>query len=144
MFGQDAAEGHLSHLNNSNRYYGTNKGNTVLEELHKLWKHHTDHLREMVKEMSMRMFKAATIAPSLKVVTTGQPVMVRNHACHTFEPKHLLDYRILQILNDSTLLLVTPNGKESKMNINKIKLCSTSKLVKNAWDSFLESIKSNC
>ena len=29
------AEGCLTHLNNSNRYYGTNKGKMILKELHK-------------------------------------------------------------------------------------------------------------
>ena len=46
--------------------------------------------------------------------------MAKNHACHTFEPKYLLDYRILQIFNDSTLLIITPDGKERKMNINDV------------------------
>ena len=50
----------------------------------------------------------------------GQPVMVKNHACHTFDPKYLLDYKVLKILNDSTLLLITPNGKEGKTNINDV------------------------
>ena len=24
----------------------------------------------------------------------GPPVMVKNHACHTFKPKYLLDYKV--------------------------------------------------
>ena len=67
--------------------------------------------------------------------------MVRNHPHHTVDPKYLLDYWVLQILNDSTLLLVTHDGKETKTNINDAKLCSTSQLVENAWDSFLGSKK---
>ena len=50
----------------------------------------------------------------------GQPVMVRNHACCTFEPKYLLDYQVLQIPNASTILLLAPDGKEMKMNINSV------------------------
>ena len=41
----------------------------------------------------------------------GQLVMVKSYAYHTFEPKYLLDYRVLKVLNDTTLLLVTSNGK---------------------------------
>ena len=67
--------------------------------------------------------------------------MVKNHAHHTFEPKYLLDYRVLKLLNDSTLLLVTPNKKERKTNINDVKPCSSLELLENAWDSFLGSIK---
>ena len=53
----------------------------------------------------------------------------------------------LQILNDCTLLLITPNCKGRKTNINDVKPCSITELVKNAWDSFLSSIKTkhqNC
>ena len=67
--------------------------------------------------------------------------MVKNHSYHTFEAKYLLDYRILKILNDSTLLIVTPNGKERKTNIYDVKPYCTTELVENAWDSFLGSIK---
>ena len=73
----------------------------------------------------------------------GQPVMIRNHAHWTFKSKHLLDYRVLKILNKSSLLLVTPNGKERITNVNDAKPCSTSELIENAMDSFLGSIKTN-
>ena len=59
------------------------------------------------------------------------------------QTKYLLDYRVLKILNDSILLLVTPNRKERKINFNDVKPCSTSELLENAWDSFLGSMKSN-
>ena len=69
--------------------------------------------------MSTRMFQTAAITPVLSF-KDSQPVMVRNDACCTFELKYLLDFRVLQILNDSTLLLITPGGKERKTNINDI------------------------
>ena len=74
----------------------------------------------------------------------GQPVMVKNHACHIFESMYLMAYKVLKILNVSTFLLMTPNGKERKTNINDVKLCSTTELVENAWDSFLHAVKSKC
>ena len=73
--------------------------------------------------------------------------MVKNHACHTFEPNDLLDYKVLRMINDSTLLLITPNGKERKTNINDVKPCSTTELVENIWNSFLGSVRTkhkNC
>ena len=73
----------------------------------------------------------------------GQTIMFKNQTCHTFESKYLLDYRVLKILNDSTLLLVTLNGKERKPNVNDVKPSSTSELIEKAWASFLGSIKSN-
>ena len=35
--------------------------------------------------------------------------LVKTNACLTFEPKYLLDYKVLKIINNSTLLLITPN-----------------------------------
>ena len=73
--------------------------------------------------------------------------MVKNHAHHTFEPKYLLDLQNTKILNDNTLFLITPNGKEIKTSVNDGKPCTTTELVENAWDSFLDSMKAklrNC
>ena len=69
--------------------------------------------------------------------------MVKNYVYYTFKPKYLLHYRVLNILNDITFLLVTPNGKERKTNINDVKPCSILELIENACDAFLGSIKSN-
>ena len=67
--------------------------------------------------------------------------MVKNYTHHTFEPKYLLDNRVLKIINRSTLLLVTPNGREYKTNINNVKSATTLELIRNAWNSCLNSIK---
>ena len=68
MFGWDPAEGCLSYLNNSNRYYDTNKG--------KIWKKCTNcgitmptTLGKCIKEMSTRMFQSATVSPHLKLAS---------------------------------------------------------------------------
>ena len=66
--------------------------------------------------------------------------MVKSHACHIFNPKYLLDYKELTVIDDSTLLLVMPNGKEIKTNINDVELFSTTEHVENAQDSFLDPI----
>ena len=70
--------------------------------------------------------------------------MVQNCAHFTFEPKYLLDYKVLKILNDSTIFLITPNGKERKTNSNNVKPYSTPELVKNTCNSLLSSIKTKC
>ena len=115
------------------------KAKIVLEELHKLWRHHTNNLKKCVKEVSTQSTKVATLTPNLKLANWSWSRTTH----HTFEAKYLLDYRVLKIFNDSTLLLVTPNGKERKTNINDVKQCGTSELTENAWDLFLESIRNN-
>ena len=67
--------------------------------------------------------------------------MVRNYIHQTSEPKYITDHRVLKILNESTLLLVTLNEKECKMNTNDLKPCTKLELAENAWNSFLNSIK---
>ena len=109
-----------------------------MEEFHKLWKHHAKHIKELCQRNEHMDQQINEENPKFQI---GHPVMIMIHACHTFEPKYLLDQRKFKILNDSTLLLVTPNGKERKTNINGVKPCSTTELVENAWDSFLDSIK---
>ena len=77
----------------------------------------------------------------------GQLVKIKNCKHYTLEQTFLVDYKVLKILNDTTLLLITPNGKERKTNINDVKPCSITQLVENSWDSFLGLIKTkhqNC
>ena len=110
MFGWDPAEGHLTYLNNK-RYYGTNEGKIVLEELHKLGKHHAKHLRELYQRNEHKDQQINKNNPKLEI---GQVVIVVNHAHPIFEPKYLLDCRVLKVLNNSTLLSIMPNGKRKK------------------------------
>ena len=67
MFGHDPAEGHLSHHHNHNRYYGTNEGKIVFEELHKLWEHKIKHLKDMHQRNEHTDQKLARIILSLKL-----------------------------------------------------------------------------
>ena len=107
-------------------YYGTNEGKIILEEFHILWKHHNKHLKEM-HQGNEHMYQQ--ISKNNPKFESGQQVMVKKHACCTFKLQYLLDYKELKILNDSTLLLVTTNGKEKKTDINNFKPCSTSDLI---------------
>ena len=75
-------------LNSSNRCYGANGGKTVLQELHKLWKrkHHTKHLKELCLRNEHTYEQINKNNPKFEI---GQPVMVKNHADHTFKLKYL-------------------------------------------------------
>ena len=108
MFRHNPAEGHLTHLNNCTSYYENSKEKIILEELHKLWKHHTAHLKELHQKNENSTGQNPNNSTKFEI---GQPVMVKNHTCHIFKPKYLLDYKVLKI-NASTLLLIILNGKE--------------------------------
>ena len=69
----------------------------VLEELPKLRKHDTNHLREMYQRNEHKDILSCNNNSRFEV---GQPVMIKNFAYHIFEPKYPLDYRVLQLLNN--------------------------------------------
>ena len=71
---------------------------------------------------------------------SGQPVMVKHHARHTFEGQYLSDYRFLHQLNKCTVLLLTQDHKDLKINIGDVKPCTTAEITESAWDYFKLSI----
>ena len=83
----------------------------VLEVLHKLWKHHTKHLRKWHQRNEHKDQHINKDNPKFKI---GQSFIVKNHTHNTFEPKYLLDYRVLKVLNDSIFLLTMPHRKKNE------------------------------
>ena len=125
MFGCNPAEGQVSHFNNCNRYYGNNRGKIILEKLHKLWKHHAEHLKDLCQWTENPTEHNHNNSTEFEI---GQPVVVKNHACHTFKPKYLLDDKLKYLI--TAVLLITPNGKgkpilmmlnlEAQQNLSKM------------------------
>ena len=111
-----------------------------MEELNKLWEHHTAHLQDLCQRKENPTGHNSNNSTKFKI---GQPVVVKITR-QTFEPKYLLEFKVLKIPNDNTLLLIALNGKGRKRNINDVKPCSTTELVENACNSFLSSIKTKC
>ena len=59
-----------------------------------------------------------------------------------FDPTYIYDHRVSGILNDSTVMLTTPYGKE-KCNIHHIKAKTPVDASTNAFDQFQDSIRKN-
>ena len=70
--------------------------------------------------------------------------MMKNHAYHTFEPKYLLDYRVLKVPNDNTLLLTVPNGQERKTSVNDVKPYSITRACRKWLGFILDPVKTKC
>ena len=102
MFGCEPAKGCLTNLNNSSRYYRDSKGKIILAELHKLWKHHAAYLKEVLN----RKDNYSPFKPKRNTkFKIGKAEMVKSHTHQTFEPKYLMDLRVLKIINERKLLL---------------------------------------
>ena len=81
MFGHNLAEGQLTLPKNCSRYYRNNRGKIILEELHKLWKHHTAHL----KDLCQRKENTGHNHSNSTKFEIGQPVVVKNSCTSYFQ-----------------------------------------------------------
>ena len=65
--------------------------------------------------------KKITSASDLKISLL---VLVKNQWKGPFDPTYIYDHQVAKVLNDSMVLLTTPDGKERKCNIHHMKLVS--------------------
>ena len=121
VHGSDLLKGRLSNIQNYCRYMGDQPRKLAVQELQKLWNLHTKLLAEN-RMAEPAANKKITRASDLKI---GQLVLVKNHCKGPFNPTYIYDHRVAQILNDSMVLLITPDGKEKKCNICHVKRVSS-------------------
>ena len=51
----------------------------------------------------------------------GQLVLIKDHKARAFQPKYLADYRIIKVINENTVIVVSTDDRERKCNIHQIK-----------------------
>ena len=68
---------------------------------------------------------ADTKITSVLDLIIGQLVLVKNQCNSPFDPIYIYDYQVAKVLNDSMVLLATPNGKEKECNIHHMKPVSS-------------------
>ena len=104
IHGRDPLDGHTGLLGkNDIRYLGDGKGLILFTEICKLWLAHAKVLQvnrqlNTEKVEKNKHFKAH----DFKIC---QPIAVQNHLRNTFESKFITDYRVLEIVNDCTLIV---------------------------------------
>ena len=111
VHGRDPIKGRLSNLQNYCRYVRDQPSQLAVQELRKMWKLHVKLLEEN-RRTDPAENKKITKASNLKI---GQIVFVKDHHKGTFDPTYIYDHRVSDILNDSTVMLTTPDGREKKM-----------------------------
>ena len=109
IHGRDPLEGHAGlFCSGDARYMGDEKALILFAELRKLWSTHAKNLKEN------RLLKTDTLECN-KIFKShhfkvGQLIAVKNHLKSMFDPKLISYYRILDIINECTLLIQSPDG----------------------------------
>ena len=116
VHGRDPLEGRLSNLQNNCRYMGDQPGQLEVQEWRKMWKLHAKLLTETSTTEPIETRKV-TKATNLKI---GQLLFVKDHHKGIFDPLYIFGHRVAGIINDSTVLPTTPDGKEKRCNTHHI------------------------
>ena len=139
IHGRDPLEGHAGLLClGDTRYMDDEKGLILFAKLRKLWLTHAKSLQEN-RLLKMDMLECNKNFKSHHF-TVGQLIAVKNHLKSMFDPKFISDYRILNIINECTLLIQSPDGKTRKININDAKPVSAISAADNALQDFKQSM----
>ena len=147
IHGHDLLKGRLSNLQNFCRYMGNQPRRLAVYELQKLWKLHAKPLAES-RMAEPAANKKIINASDLKI---GQLVLVNNHHKGPFNSTYIYNHQVVEIINDSMVLLNTPDGKEKKCNIHHVKLVSSLEVYTGSqvevpigmFPQFQDSIKQN-
>ena len=116
------------------RYYCDNKGLILFAEIHKLWLANAKALQEGRQLKTDKVKKNKHFkAHDFKVC---QLRAVKNHLRNTFESRYISDYRVLDIVNEHTLLIESSDGKTRQINITKAKPVSDRVATDNALQDF--------
>ena len=101
-----------------------------------MWKVHAELLcnsRQSKDPEEKRKFNKAS---NLKI---GQLVLIKNHTASTFQPKYLADHRVIKIVNDSTVIVFSPDSEEKKCNIHHVKAISCTTTFTSAFEESQEA-----
>ena len=120
------------------RYMGNKKGLILFIKLRKLWSTHAKSLQEN-RLLKTDVLECNKIFES-HLFKVGQLVTVKNHLKGMFDPKFISDHRILDIINECTLLIQSPDGKTRKININDTKPVPEISAADNALQDFKQSM----
>ena len=120
------------------RYMSNEKGLILFAELRKLWSTHAKNLQvNRLLKTNMLEWNKNFKSHHFKI---GQLITVKNHLKGTFDPKFISDYRILDIINECTLLIQSPDGKTRKINVNDAKPVSAISAADNMLQDFKQSL----
>ena len=117
---------------------GEQKSLILFTKLRKLWSTHTKNLQEnRLLKTNMLEHNKNFKCHHFKV---GQLIAVQNYLKGTFDPKFILDYQVLDIINECTLLIQSPECKTRKINGTDDKPVSANSATDNVLQDFKQSM----
>ena len=66
---------------------------------------------------------------------------MKNHNVTAFQLKYVADYRVIKIVNKSTVMVASPDSKERKCNIHHIKPISPTEAFTSMFEEFTRASK---
>ena len=66
---------------------------------------------------------------------------MKNHSAKAFQCKYLADYQIIKIINENTVIVGTPYGREQKCNIHHTKPITPVEAFTSAFEELTKCIK---
>ena len=108
-----------------------------MDKLKCIWKLHAELLCDSRQSKDLEEERKFDKASDLKI---GQLVIIKNHTASTFQPKYLADYRLIEIVNDSTVIVSSSDDMEKKCNIHHVKAVSPTTAFTSVFEEFQKSI----
>ena len=90
------------------------------------------------EKQNQNKIKKITKESDLKI---GQLVFVKDHQKGTFDQSNTYNHRVVGTLNDSSVVLTTPDGKEKRCNIHHVKPMTPLEASTSAFSQFQDSIR---
>ena len=129
-------EGRLAHVQGYCRYVKEQPGRQMVQELQKLWKVHAETLHDIRTKRDPEEGEDDIKYDRATDLKIGQLVLIKNNTGTVFDPKYLADHRVVRIVNESMVILQTPDGKEKRCNIHNLKPINMSQAFTLAFRDF--------
>jgi hypothetical protein len=115
MFGRDPITPLNKILGAKLRYLGDNMALLELDELRKCHALAAFNIK-LARDKDPNILKTPPTRP-LKI---GDPVMIRNYVRNTWDPKYLVEYRIISFPSERQVEVVSPTGRVKRVNIQDV------------------------
>ena len=98
-------EGRLAHIQGYCRYVKEQPGRQMVQELQKLWKIHVEMLHDIRTKSDPEEGEDDIKYNKATDLKIGQLVLIKNNTGTVFDPKYIVNHRVICIINESVVIL---------------------------------------